>query len=97
MGQKCLIPPLEQLDAFKKLIIVLKRTLRILYTYWLTKMSKFLMKSHFTVIAGLRDLYLNWDVLLQITSYRDSYVIGAIDTSVNRCFEYHGPHGLRQS
>ena len=32
MGQKCLIPPLEQLDAFKNLIIVLKRTLRILYT-----------------------------------------------------------------
>ena len=55
------------------------------------------MKSHFTVIAGLRDVYLNWDVLLKITSYRDSYVIGAIDTSVNRCFEYHGPHGLRQS
>ena len=55
------------------------------------------MKLHFTVIAGLRDLYLNWDVLLKITSYRDSYVIGAIDTSVNRCFEYHRPHGLRQS
>ena len=51
------------------------------------------MKSHFTVIGGLRDLYLNRDVLLKITSYRDSYVIGAIDTSVNRCFEYHGPMG----
>ena len=55
------------------------------------------MKSHLTVIAGLRDLYLNWDVLLKITSDRDSYVIGAIDTSVNRCFEYHVPHELRQS
>ena len=55
------------------------------------------MKLHFTVIAGLQDLYLNWDVMLKITSFRDSYVIGAIDTSVNRWFEYHGPHGLRQS
>ena len=55
------------------------------------------MKSHFTVIAGLRDLYLNWDVLLKITSYRDSYVIGATDTSPNRVFEYHGLHWLRQS
>ena len=60
-------------------------------------MSKFLMKSHFTVIPGLRDVYLNWDVLLKITSYRDSYVIGAIDTIVKRCFEYYGPHALRQS
>ena len=55
------------------------------------------MKSHFTVIAGLRDLYLNWDVLLKITSYRDSYVNGAIGTSANGVFEYHGPHWLRQS
>ena len=55
------------------------------------------MNLQSTVIPGLRDVYLNWDVLLKITSYRDSYVIGAIDTSVNRCFEYHGPHGLRQS
>ena len=54
------------------------------------------MKSHFTVIAGLRDLYLNWDVLLKIASYRDSYVIGAIDSSLNRGFEFHGPHWLRQ-
>ena len=54
------------------------------------------MKSLFTVIAGLRDLYLNWDVLLKIASYRDSYVIGAIDTSLNRGFEFHGPHWLCQ-
>ena len=55
------------------------------------------MKSRFTVIPGLRDVYLNRDVLLKITSYRDSYIIGAIDTSVNRGFEFHGPHWLCQS
>ena len=55
------------------------------------------MKLHFTVIPGLRDVYLNWDVLLKITSYRGSYDIGAIGTSPNRIFEYHGPHWLRQS
>ena len=55
------------------------------------------MKLHFTVIPGLRDVYLNWDVLLKITSYRGSYDIGAIGTSPNRVFEYHGPHWLPQS
>ena len=55
------------------------------------------MKSRFTVIRGLRDVYLNRDVLLRITSYRDSYDIGAIGTSPNRGLEFHGPHWLRQN
>ena len=60
-------------------------------------MGKCLMKSHFTVIPGLRDVYFDLEVWLCITSYRGSYVIGATDTSPNRVFAYHGPHWLRQS
>ena len=48
------------------------------------------MKLLFTVTPGLRDVYLYWDVLLKITSYRGSYEIGALGTGPNRVFEYHG-------
>ena len=42
-------------------------------------------------------MFTSYEVLLKITSYRGSYVIGATDTSLNGVVEYHWPHWLRQS